>query len=128
MLDKLRSLTGADEPDEEENSIKVAELSKSEAYEMLKNPRRRSVIRLLAEDGGPIDKRHISEVLAREEHGDGYKSQDRKRIYVALHQVHLPKMGGHGVIHELEDGVYVPTDTTLALNEIDDEISDRVRG
>jgi len=42
--------------------------------------------------------------MATEEYGDPLKSDERKRVYVALHQCHLPKLKDHSVVVETADG------------------------
>jgi len=64
-------------------------------FHTLKNQRRRRVLRLLADRSEPIELGPLAESIAAREcdrEVDRLGSQERKRVYIALHQCHLPKM------------------------------------
>lgn len=87
----------AGEPaDTDESKIGIDQI-----FEILKNQRRRWVLRYLeAEDGEVILSDLAEEIAARENDKDisQLRSQERKRVYVGLYQVHLPKMDDMNVI------------------------------
>jgi hypothetical protein len=71
------------------------------AFDMLKNERRRHVLRYLLQNGGTTSLSDLAESLAAIENGKPKKlitSQERKRVYVGLYQCHLPKMDDAEVI------------------------------
>lgn len=71
------------------------------AFDMLKNERRRHVLRYLLHNGGTTSLSELAESLAAIENGKSKKlitSQERKRVYVGLYQCHLPKMDDAEVI------------------------------
>ncbi|SFB79097.1 hypothetical protein SAMN05444422_10226 [Halobiforma haloterrestris] len=90
-------------------------LTEDELFEILSNRRRRHVLHELMqeqEDGG-IDIGTLSEEIAAYEDGlelHEVSSSDRKRVYTALHQSHLPKMDEAGVLEFNKDrGTVEPT-------------------
>ena len=77
------------------------ELSKDEVFEVLSNARRREVIRYLVNQEGEATASEIAEHIAALENDkpvSQLSSSERKRVYVALYQNHLPKMDTVGVI------------------------------
>lgn len=90
-----------------------ATLTEDELFEILSNRRRRHILHQLIQAGDRIDIGTLSEEIAASE--DGLKRQevsstDRKRVYTALHQSHLPKMDEAGVLEFNKNrGVVEPT-------------------
>jgi hypothetical protein len=85
---------GADRPEES-----ARPLSKDTIFELLKNQRRRYVLRYLADDPGPA--RLCADRLVVLPGGDplgALSSDERKRVYVGLYQCHLTKMDDAGVV------------------------------
>lgn len=91
-------------------------LSLDETFELLKNSRRRAVIRHLIEHDGSSQLSDLAEHIAAAENGitvHELSSDQRKRVYIGLYQCHLPKMDNLGVIEynknrgtvELQDSV-----------------------
>lgn len=86
----------------EPENIERADIGFDQLFEILKNKRRRRVLRYLLED----EREHVTldelaEVIAARETGKDLKqisSQERKRVYVGLYQCHLPKMDDYGAI------------------------------
>lgn len=78
-------------------------------FEILKNQRRRQVLTYLSAVDGSVSLRELSEVVAAEENDkpvDQLGSQERKRVYVGLYQVHLPKMDDRGfVTYDKDSGI-----------------------
>jgi hypothetical protein len=70
-------------------------------FEILKNQRRRHVLRYLGEADGSVTLGELAEQIAARETGKDVSqisSQERKRVYVGLYQCHLPKMDDVGAI------------------------------
>lgn len=77
------------------------ELPKEIEYDILKNERRRLVLRYLFENETPASLSTLSEHVAGVENDKDPRkldSQERKRAYVGLYQCHLPRMDDAGVI------------------------------
>ncbi|WP_144797993.1 DUF7344 domain-containing protein [Halorubrum depositum] len=78
-----------------------AELTKGEIFDLLKNKRRRTVIRYLRENDGEAVLNDLAEHIAAKENDTTVRqlsSDQRKRVYIGLYQCHLPKMDSLGVI------------------------------
>jgi hypothetical protein len=78
-----------------------AELTKGEIFDLLKNRRRRTVIRYLRENDGYAELNDLAEYIAAKENDIDVRqlsSDQRKRVYIGLYQCHLPKMDSLGVI------------------------------
>ncbi|WP_331233261.1 DUF7344 domain-containing protein [Natronorarus salvus] len=97
-----RALLGLDTTDQ---------LDRNKIFDVLKNQRRRYVIRYLSEREGPVELRDMAVAMAEWENGNDYIShKDRKRAYVSLYQTHLPKMSEYGVIeYDQPRGTIEPT-------------------
>nr|WP_276295859.1 hypothetical protein [Halomicroarcula sp. ZS-22-S1] len=70
-------------------------------FEILKNSRRREVIKYLRERGERVSLSDLAEHVAAVENGittAELSSSQRKRVYVGLYQCHLPKMDDIGVV------------------------------
>lgn len=70
-------------------------------FEILSNRRRRYVVHNLLDAQGPTELRELSRKVAAWENGkrpDEITSQERRRVYNALQQSHLPKMGEAGLV------------------------------
>lgn len=93
-------ILGRDEPSLDGHSV---DLTRDELHTVLKNQRRRAIIRALCEDfDGEASLSDLAEYVAAVECGhDGpedVSSTERKRVYVALYQSHLPDMRRWGVV------------------------------
>jgi len=89
--------------DEENGRIEQVEsaLSPDEIFKALSNCRRRHVLYYLQHVDETATIRDLSEQLAAWEYGtttERVAPQERKRLYTALHQTHLPKMDDLGVV------------------------------
>lgn len=76
-------------------------LSKDVIFELLRVERRRLTVRELRADGPSTDLSTLARRLAAEENGidvDAVSSTQRKRVYIALYQAHLPKLDDAGVV------------------------------
>lgn len=78
-----------------------SELSPDDIFGTLSNRRRRHVLHYLRHIDGTVTIRDLSEQLAAWENGTTTAEVvpgERKRLYTALHQTHLPKMDALGVV------------------------------
>lgn len=76
-------------------------LSKSEAFDVLRNARRRAVLTCLRTRGPELSVKELSTAVAAEEYGvapDELSSDQYKRVYTGLYQCHLPRMDDLGVL------------------------------
>jgi DNA-binding transcriptional ArsR family regulator len=86
-------------PDDETASLDVT-------FDVLRNRRRRLVLRRLRSAEGPTDIGDLAEHVAGVENGiDPAKlnSQQRKRVYISLYQSHLPKLDEAGAVRFDQD-------------------------
>lgn len=93
LLEEVDS--GVDTPDD------GPRLSDDDVFEVLYNRRRRAVVRHLREWGGSGSVSDLAERIAADENDTTVQqlsSYERKRVYVALYQNHLPKMDDLGVV------------------------------
>ena len=77
------------------------DLPKDTVFMLLKNRRRRDVLRYLKRNGGETTLDQLAEhIAARENDIDESRlsSAQRKRVYIGLYQAHLPKMDDADVI------------------------------
>jgi Flp pilus assembly protein TadB len=76
--------------------------SKGELFEALSNDRRRETLRyLLRQDDGRTTKGEVARHIAARETDKPVAqvtSDERKRVYIALHQTHLPKLHDLGLV------------------------------
>ncbi|WP_247731176.1 DUF7344 domain-containing protein [Halovivax limisalsi] len=104
------------------------QLTEDELFELLANQRRRQVLYALMCEGKTLTIGDLSQRIAAWEDGLDYEevsSKDRKRVYTALQQSHLPKMDQSGVVNfDRDRGTVEPT---AALSDVEIYI-DVVRG
>lgn len=80
-------------------SDESSSLNEGEIHDILRNDRRRAVIDFLSEHGGHATIRELSEHIATLESGEDPPPRNvRQSVYVSLHQTHLPKLQGLGVV------------------------------
>lgn len=83
-------------------------------FGILKNGRRRRVLKYLQETEGEVTLSDLAEHIAAIENDTTPKqltSSERKRVYVGLYQCHLPKMDDAGVVeYNQARGLIRPTD------------------
>jgi hypothetical protein len=85
----------------ERTAIEEAAIGFDQLFEILKNQRRREVIRYVIDADEEVTLSTLAEALAAQETGKDVAqitSQERKRVYVGLYQCHLPKMDDYGAI------------------------------
>ena len=84
------------------DQTKTEELSRDDVFDILRNSRRREVLRYLDSlDDGETTLSDLAEEIAAKEHDttvDAITSSQRKRVYIGLYQGHLPKMADRGII------------------------------
>lgn len=89
-----------------------ADPTRQEMFETLSNERRRMVVHALQRDGATT-LRDLSRQVAAWEYDtdpDAVTSQQRRRLYNALQQSHLPKMDENGIVEYDDDrGTVEPT-------------------
>lgn len=80
-------------------SEETSKLDEGEIHDILRNDRRRAVIEFLSERGDHATIRELSEHIAAFESGEDPPPRNvRQSVYVSLHQTHLPKLEGLGVV------------------------------
>lgn len=88
--------------DSSESGDSVTEaLPLDQVFGILKNQRRRYVLRYLYEADGQVSLSDVAEQIAAWENDKDIQqisSKERKRVYVGLYQCHLPKMDGVDVV------------------------------
>lgn len=104
------------------------EISEDEMFDVLSNQRRRYVVHMLKHDSETVELGDMAEQIAAWENdievGD-VSGVQRKRVYTALQQSHLPKMEEAGVVAFRKEHGYV--EPTPALENVDVYL-DVVRG
>jgi hypothetical protein len=93
-----------------------------ESIEAISNSRRRHVLALVEELDAPRSVGDLAEAIAAielEKDIPELSAQDRKRVYIALIQVHLDTLDELGAVayHERSKQVY-PTDATAGLTDL----------
>jgi hypothetical protein len=103
-----------------------SELDIGDVFELLKNERRRRVIRFLNEqEDGVTTLNVMAEHIAALENDidvSQLSSSQRKRVYIGLYQCHLPKMDEYGVIDfQKNRGIITLKNTTQLESYLPDE-------
>lgn len=95
-------------------------ISKDDVFEVLSNRRRRYAIHYLQRHEEAVGLGELSETVAAWENDvppEQISSSERKRVYTALQQFHLPKMERKGLVeYDQRGGVVEPTETTNAVD------------
>lgn len=74
-------------------------LGETQIHDILRNGRRRKVLDHMRESGGTVTLRELAEHIAELESGESPPpSAVRESVYNSLHQTHLPKLDGDGVV------------------------------
>lgn len=95
-----------------------------ELFELLANARRRYLLEYLLDRGGKVRLKDVSrEIIARETDSrpDAVADEDVMRVYIALHQAHVPALEARGIV-EYDDG-----ENVLSFGSRIDEIAPLVR-
>jgi len=92
-------------------------LTQDESYDLLSNTRRRFVIDFLRTCDTPVDVMALSRTVAARENNtdpDDLTDPQVKRVYVSLHQTHIPKLANSGVVTYDKDASTVALTGTVA--------------
>jgi hypothetical protein len=74
-------------------------LPETDIHDILRNDRRRNVIKCLQDHGREVSLRDLAEEIAGTETGESPPpSNIRDSVYVSLHQTHLPKLDDAGIV------------------------------
>ena len=94
--------------------------SRDEVFDAVKNLRRRYVLYYLQRRGGPVELGTLAEQVAAWENDvtvSEVSPRQRKSVYSALHQTHLPKLEAAGVLrYDANRSIVRPTDTATGLD------------
>ncbi|MFC7080834.1 DUF7344 domain-containing protein [Halorussus caseinilyticus] len=94
--------------------------SREEVFDAVKNLRRRYVLYYLQRYGGPVELGELAEQVAAWENDTSVSEispSQRKSVYSALHQTHLPKLESAGVLeYEAEQSLVRTTDKAARLD------------
>jgi hypothetical protein len=120
MSTKGETRGGVSGGERSDGGVDEAPLSTDAIFETLSSRRRRFTLHYLKQRDGPVSIRDLSEQVAAWENGTTVSAvtpKERKRVYTALHQTHLPKMDSLGVVeHDRDRGVVRLTDQVQALD------------
>lgn len=90
---KVSDVVDSEEPEEK--------LSRDLVFDVLKNRRRRYALHYLRRADGTVQLSELAEQVAAWENGitvDAISAAERKRVYTALYQSHLPKLDDAGIV------------------------------
>jgi hypothetical protein len=97
------------------------QFDENEVYDILRNERRRNVLRLLTDRGDGTTIGDLADRIAEQESGESPPPGDtRQSVYVSLHQTHLPKLANLGVVD------YDREERTVELQPVADEVVARL--
>ena len=118
--DSVPSADKEPEPEDEEPD-EPEKLSLDVIFEVLKNQRRRLVLKYLKSKDETVSLGELAEHVAAQENGKSVEtisSDERKRVYVGLYQCHLPKMDDMGIVEfNRNRGLVDLTETASQLDE-----------
>jgi len=99
---------------------KTTRPSREEVFHAVKNLRRRYVLYYLQRYGGPVELGELAEQVAAWENDatvSEVSSSQRKSVYSALHQTHLPKLESAGVLrYDADRSVVHPSERAAQLD------------
>ena len=101
-IEESQTDNNGDEAVETHEQPETTDLSLDLLFEILKNRRRREVIRYLREHEQQVTLSDLAEHIAALENDTdvaSITSSQRKRVYVGLYQCHLPKMADMEIVH-----------------------------
>ena len=94
--------------------------SRDEVFDAVKNLRRRYVLYYLQRHSGPVELGELAEQVAAWENDTTVaevSSNERKSVYSALHQTHLPKLQSAGVLrYDPERSLVTTTDDAAEMD------------
>lgn len=108
-------------PTEEQNDRRQGEeFDRDELFHLLQNERRRRALDYLRGKEGSVRMRDIVDHVAAAEHDttpEALRSDERKRVHIALYQSHLPKLDQAGVLEYNQDrGIVTRTERAAELD------------
>lgn len=77
---------------------RIADLTETERHTLLRDERRRLALDVLAERPATVDLSEVATEVAAREAGADASEETVRRVEVALHHTHLPKMDELGVL------------------------------
>jgi hypothetical protein len=83
------------------NTVDERTVERELVYDALSNTRRRHVIHCILREGEAVELADLSRTIAAWENGvdtEAVTAKQRKRVYTALRQVHLPKLDEAGIV------------------------------
>lgn len=102
-------------------SSKQPEISQSDVFDVLSNPRRRFVLYYLREIDETVELNELAKAIAAWENNTDESEltdQDRKRVYVSLYQTHIPKLTDVGLVeYDQDSGTVHLTDRTSVIDD-----------
>jgi len=97
------------------------DISQSDVFDVLSNPRRRFVLYYLREVEASVELNELARQIAAWENDTDESEltdQDRKRVYVSLYQTHVPKLTDVGLVeYDQDSGTVRLTDRTSVIDE-----------
>lgn len=103
----------------------VPTLNETEAYNILRNDRRRHVIRYLQGTVGDVSLGELAEWIAeRETNESPPPRKKRESVYNALHQTHLPKLDERKIVEYDRRGKRVALNDTRNLHRYMDVVTE----
>lgn len=96
------------------------EFDRDQLFHLLQNERRRRALDYLRGKEGSVRMRDIVDHVAAAEHDttpEALRSDERKRVHIALYQSHLPKLDQAGVLeYDKDRGIVTRTDRAAELD------------
>lgn len=78
---------------------RTSSIAEEEIHDILRNTRRRAVLKYLRRTVGSVSLRELSVAIAEHESGESPPPTNlRESVYNSLHQTHLPKLDREGVV------------------------------
>ena len=114
-------MTEQDSAEEPVDSDGGGSVSSDVVYSLLADKRRRYTLHYLKQQQEPVPVRDVAEQVAAWENSKGLDeitSQERKRVYIALYQSHLPTLDKEGVMEYDSDRGVVSLSPSMADREI----------
>lgn len=120
MIGRSRTDAVDESPDGHDADSAPSELSLDDIYHLLQTKRRRDVLRYLRDAEGRVQLRELAEQVAAWENDTTVRevsSNERKSVYSALHQTHLPKLQAAGVLrYDPERSLVTTTDDASEMD------------
>lgn len=122
--------SGPTRPGPQGDTAKGAEtITEDELFDVLSNRRRRYAVHLLEREEQPLQLGPLAEQIAAWEHGidpEAVTCAQRKRVYTALQQIHLPRMDEAGIVtYDDRAGIIEATEAMDAMDVYVDLVEGR---